>query len=138
MTEGLTFSASVEVRVPFLDNDLADFVLGLPPSLKVRGLTGKYLLRRALSGILPRAVLARRKTGFAAPIRSWVANDLGGMIGDLLSPDRVARRGLFRPEAVSALLADHRSGREDRSYQIWALLTLELWMEAYLDTRAPV
>jgi len=136
-TDKMSMAASVEVRVPFLDNDLVDFVFQLPPSIKVRGLKGKYILRRALEGVLPRAILSRRKTGFAAPIRSWIVNDLHEMVNDLLSPERVSRRGLFDPRAVSRLLIEQRRGWEDRSYQIWALLTLELWMQAYMDGVRP-
>jgi len=132
-TDKMSMAASVEVRVPFLDNDLVDFVFQLPPSLKIRGLQGKYILRRALEGVLPPAILSRRKTGFAAPIRSWIVNDLHEMVNDLLSPERVSRRGLFDPSGVSRLLSEQRRGWEDRSYQIWALLTLELWMQAYMD-----
>ena len=132
-TDKMSMAASVEVRVPFLDNDLVDFAFALPGSLKVRGLQGKYILKRALEGILPREIITRRKTGFAAPIRGWLANDLEDMVADLLSPGRTARRGLFDAKAVSALLAEQRTGQSDHSYSIWALLNLELWMQSALD-----
>ncbi len=132
-TDKMSMAASVEVRVPFLDNDLVDFAFSLPSSLKVRGLQGKYILKRALEGVLPRDIITRPKTGFAAPIRGWLANDLREMVGDLLSPDRLTRRGLFDPRTVSALLHEQSTGRHDRSYNIWALLNLELWMQSVID-----
>ena len=131
----MSMAASVEVRVPFLDNDLVDLAWRLPSSLKVRGLTGKYILKRALEGIVPRAIIDRPKTGFAAPIRGWLANNLQEMIGDLLSPAQVTRRGLFDSGGVSRLVGELRGGRADVSFPVWALLTLELWQRAYLDGR---
>jgi len=132
-TDKMSMAASVEVRVPFLDNDLVDFAFNLPAGLKVRGLRGKYILKKALRGIVPDQVIDRRKTGFAAPIRSWLHQDLRQMTCDLLSPDRIVRRGLFDPRAVARLIDDEMRGRADRSYNVWALLSLELWMEHVLD-----
>jgi asparagine synthase (glutamine-hydrolysing) len=132
-TDKMSMAASVEVRVPFLDNDLADFAFHLPASYKVHGLQGKYILKRALKGIVPDAIISRSKTGFAAPIRSWIVNDLQEMVGDLLSPRAIRGRGLFEPQAIAALTVGQHKGQEDHSYQIWALLTLELWMQGVLD-----
>ena len=130
-TDKMSMAASVEVRVPFLDNEVVDLAASLPSNLKVRGGTTKYALRRAMNGILPQEVLKRGKTGFGAPIRAWLAGDLQPMVGDLLSDEQLNRRGLFEPTAVKALVEDNLQGRTDNSYAIWALLTLELWMQAY-------
>ena len=132
-TDKMSMAASVEVRVPFLDNDLVDFALSLPGAMKVKGLQSKYILKRALHGIVPRDIITRAKTGFAAPIRAWLSRDLREMVADTLSVNRIARRGLFDPRAVSAMLLEQNSGRTDRSYNIWALLHLELWMQSVLD-----
>jgi asparagine synthase (glutamine-hydrolysing) len=132
-TDKMSMAASVEVRVPFLDNDVVDFAFSLPSSLKIRGLQTKYVLKRALDGILPSGIINRRKSGFSAPIRSWLTNDLREMAADLLSHDRIARRGLFEPRAVASMLQHHHQGHDDRSYNIWALLHLELWMQIVLD-----
>ena len=130
-TDKMSMAASVEVRVPFLDNEVVDLAASLPSNLKVRGGTTKYVLRRAMNGVLPQEVLKRGKTGFGAPIRAWLAGDLKPMVGDLLSDEQLNRRGLFEPTAVKALVEDNLQGRADNSYAIWALLTLELWMQAY-------
>jgi len=133
----MSMASSVEVRVPFLDRELAEFVAwSVPPELKVKGRmrpTTKYILRRAMRDILPREVLQQAKAGFAAPIDYWLAHDLKPMVDDLISPAQLRRRGVFRPEAVRRLVDEHRSGRADWSMQIWQFLTLELWMQTFLD-----
>ena len=136
----MSMASSVEARVPFLDRELAEFAARqVPPTLKLKGRvapTTKYILRRAMQGIVPDEVLHQPKAGFAAPVDYWLAHDLQEMVHDVLSPDRVGRRGIFRPAAVSRMLNEHRSGREDWSSQIWQLLTFELWAEAFLDRAA--
>jgi asparagine synthase (glutamine-hydrolysing) len=133
----MSMASSVEVRVPFLDRELAEFVAwNVPPHLKLKGLlrpTTKYIFRRAMRDELPREVLRQPKAGFAAPVDYWLAHDLDEMVSDLLSESQLRKRGLFRPEAVRRLLDEHRSGRQDRSMQIWQFLTLELWMQSFLD-----
>jgi asparagine synthase (glutamine-hydrolysing) len=133
----MSMASSVEVRVPFLDRELAEFVAwNVPPKLKLKGFvrrTTKYILRRAMQDVLPREVLRQPKAGFAAPVDYWLANDLKEMVGDLLSPAQLRNRGLFRPEAVERYVTEHRSGRRDWSMQIWQFLTLELWMRTFLD-----
>ena len=136
----MSMASSVEVRVPFLDRELAEFVAwNVPPRLKLKGFfrpTTKYIFRQAMKDILPREVLSQPKAGFAAPIDYWLANDLKEMMDDLLSESRIRERGLFRPEAVRGLVEQHRRGSQDWSMQIWQFLTLELWMQAFLDGSA--
>lgn len=133
----MSMASSVEVRVPFLDRELAEFVAwNVPPNLKLKGFfrpTTKYIFRRAMRDILPREVLRQPKAGFAAPVDYWLANDLKEMVDDLLGREQLRRRGLFRPEAVQRLIGEHRKGRQDWSMQLWQLLTLELWMQTFLD-----
>jgi asparagine synthase (glutamine-hydrolysing) len=133
----MSMASSVEVRVPFLDRELAEFVAhNVPPNLKLNGLfrpTTKYIFRKAMQDMLPREVLRQPKAGFAAPVDYWLANDLKEMVDDLLSERRIHERGLFRPEAVRALVDQQRRGAQDWSSQIWQFLTLELWMQTFLD-----
>ncbi|HWC18811.1 MAG TPA: asparagine synthase-related protein, partial [Terriglobales bacterium] len=116
---------------------LAEFVAkNVPPRLKIRGFwhpTTKYIFRRAMEGVLPKRVLSQPKAGFAAPVDYWLANDLRTMVDDLLSESAVAGRGVFQPAEVRRYVAEHRAGTEDWSMQIWQLLTLELWMQVFLD-----
>jgi asparagine synthase (glutamine-hydrolysing) len=133
----MSMASSVEVRVPFLDRELAEFVAwNVPPRLKLKGSlrpTTKYIFRRAMQGILPPEVLRQPKAGFAAPVDYWLAHDLKEMTNDLLSPSQIEKRGLFRPEAVRRFMDEHASGRQDWSMQLWQFLTLELWMQVFLD-----
>ena len=133
----MSMASSVEVRVPFLDRDLAEFVAwNVPPRLKLKGFwkpTTKYILRKAMGDVLPREVLQQPKAGFAAPVDYWLAHDLKEMVDDLLSSSQIRKRSLFRPEAVRRYVEEHRSGRRDWSMQLWQFLTLELWMQTFLD-----
>jgi asparagine synthase (glutamine-hydrolysing) len=133
----MSMASSVEVRVPFLNRELAEFVAwNVPPRLKLKGRlfpTTKHIFRKAMSGSLPEEVLRQPKAGFAAPTDYWLANDLREMTDDLLSESRVRDRGLFRPEAVTRFVNEHRAGSQDWSMQIWQFLTLELWMQNFLD-----
>ena len=133
----MSMASSVEVRVPFLDRELAEFVAwNVPPSLKLKGRlqpTTKYILRQAMRDILPKEVLRQPKAGFGAPVDYWLAHDLREMVDDLLSTSQVNKRAIFRPDVIRRLVDEHRSGRNDWSMQIWQFLTLELWQQAFLD-----
>src|SRR2546425_933861 len=133
----MSMASSVEVRVPFLDREFAEFVAwNVPPNLKLKGFfrpTTKYIFRKAMQDILPREVLQQPKAGFAAPVDYWLAHDLKEMVDDLLSESRVRQRGLFLPEGVRAFVEEHRRGAQDWSMQMWQFLTLELWMQTFLD-----
>jgi asparagine synthase (glutamine-hydrolysing) len=138
----MSMASSVEVRVPFLDRELAEFVAwNVPPHLKLKGFlrpTTKYIFREAMKGILPEEVLCQPKAGFAAPVDYWLANDLRPMVDDLLSESQVRSRGLLRPDSVNKFVKEHRNGSQDWSMQIWQFLTLELWMQTFLDGRSKV
>ncbi len=136
----MSMASSVEVRVPFLDRELAEFVAwNVPPELKLKGSLRpitKYIFREAMKGILPEEVLRQPKAGFGAPADYWLAHDLRGIVDDLLSETRVRRRGLFRPEAIRKFVEEQRQGTQDWSMQIWQFLTLEVWMQTFLDAAA--
>ena len=83
--------------------------------------------------LLPPEVLRQAKAGFGAPIDSWLANELRPMVDDFLCDGAVQRRGLFDPVAVRRLVAEQRRGRQDWSFQVWQLLTLELWCRVFID-----
>jgi asparagine synthase (glutamine-hydrolysing) len=133
----MSMASSVEVRVPFLDRELAEFVAwNVRPEWKLKGKwrpATKYIFREAMRSMLPKEVLRQPKAGFAAPVDYWLARDLRSMVDDLLSESQVRRRGLFRPEEVRRYIDEHRRGAEDWSMQIWQLLTLEIWMQLFLD-----
>ncbi len=136
----MSMASSVEVRVPFLDRELAEFAAThIPPYLKLKGFfqpTTKHILREAMRDVLPAEVLRQPKAGFAAPVDYWLANDLREMVDDLLSETNIRSRGLFRPEAVCRYIDEQRRGAQDWSMQIWQFLTLENWTRIFLDSGA--
>jgi asparagine synthase (glutamine-hydrolysing) len=83
--------------------------------------------------MLPAEVLRQPKAGFGVPVDYWLAHELKPMVDDLLSESRLRKRGIFQPDAVRSLVQQHRSGAQDWSMQIWQLLTLEIWMEQFID-----
>jgi len=135
-SDKLSMAASIEARVPYLDNEVVDYMERVPVALKLKWPTSKYLLRECLRGLVPDDIIRRRKAGFGAPIRTWLRRDLVGMVDDLLGPETIQKRGLFDCAAIRRLIDDDRSGRADNTYRIWALLTLELWMQTFLDAPA--
>jgi len=132
-TDKTSMAANLEVRVPFLNREMIEMAARMPPRLKLHGLKRKYVLKRALEGVLPRDVIWRRKAGFGAPIRSWLRGALRPMIDDLLSEEAVKRRGLFRPKEVRRVLDANFSGREDYNLHVFQLLGLELWHRTFID-----
>ena len=132
-SDRMSMAASVELRVPFLDKELVEWVAAaVAPRLKLAGSTTKYVLREAMGNAVGREVLRQPKAGFGAPVDVWLRGELAEMLGDLLSPARLRRRGFFKPEAVQALLKRHEAGKEDLSYQLWQLLAFEAWAERFL------
>jgi asparagine synthase (glutamine-hydrolysing) len=122
---------SLEVRVPFLDSRLVEFVETLPPQLKLRRLTGKYLHKKAMMKWLPRSVVYRKKKGFAHPIANWMRTSMRPLIEDcLLSKDSFIAQ-YFDQRYIETILREHRDGREAYMRQIYLLLSLELWSRAF-------
>jgi asparagine synthase (glutamine-hydrolysing) len=124
-------AASLEVRVPFLNRIAVDFIAALPLELKLKRLTGKYLLRRAMADLLPAEVLQRPKQGFAMPVAHWLGGPLRELVGDMLSPQRIRRQGLFNPSFVERLLHEHFTRQSDNRKQLWTLLIFQLWFARY-------
>jgi asparagine synthase (glutamine-hydrolysing) len=130
----MSMANSMEARVPFLDWQLAEWVMwNIPPSLKLKGRETKYILRRAMEHLVPAEVFAQSKTGFGAPVDYWMAHDLREMVDDLLGEQRVRQRGLFNPDTIAMWIREQRAGKADWSMQLWQLLTLELWMQQFVD-----
>lgn len=128
-----SMAVNLEVRAPFLNKDLVELSARIPSRLKLKGLTRKYILKKAAEKMLPREVVWRRKAGFGAPVRSWMRGALQRILDEFLSDSAVRERGLFRPEAIAKLRSENVSGREDNSLQLFQLLTLELWFREFID-----
>ena len=123
-----SMATSLEVRVPLLDHRLVELVWRLPLAVR-RGRRPKALLRGVLERHVPRAVTARPKAGFAAPIGAWLRGPLRPWAEDLLSADRLARGGLVDPAPVRRAFESHLAGRQDNEHLLWCVLMLEAWRE---------
>lgn len=122
---------SLEVRVPFLNHTLVEYVASLPHHLKLHGMTSKYLLRECLKGRIPENVLKRGKKGFNMPVAKWLTGPLRPLMEDMLSESRLKRDGFFNPAAVRTLLDDHLAGRQDQRKLLWTLLAFQLWHDRW-------
>jgi len=126
-----SMAVSLELRVPFLDHPLVEFMAGVPGAMKIRGLQKKHFLRTAFRADLPPEILAGRKRGFSLPVARWLREELRGVLEDVLSPARLARDGMFEPRVVDALKREHLARRRDWSGVLWALLMFHLWADHY-------
>ncbi|MGC1853134.1 MAG: asparagine synthase C-terminal domain-containing protein, partial [Solirubrobacterales bacterium] len=130
-TDRSSMAHSLELRVPFLDNEVAAMALGLATPLKVRGTAKKRLLRRALAPLLPKEVLRSPKQGFSIPVAAWLRGPLRGFAHETLSAETLSRQGWLDPPTVTGLLDRHCSGKEDLSRQLWGLMAFTLWFDRY-------
>jgi asparagine synthase (glutamine-hydrolysing) len=129
LTDKMGMATSLEVRVPFLDNRVVDFVCRVPPRYRMRGFALKRLLKASLKGVVPDLALSRSKRGFGTPMGTWLRSDLRPLVNDLLAEERLARDGLFNGDFINSLLAAHYAGVEDYTEPIFALLAFEVWRE---------
>jgi asparagine synthase (glutamine-hydrolysing) len=133
LTDRMSMAASVECRAPFVDYELIELASRIPSNGKVRGLTLKYLLKKAVEPWLPREVIERKKRGFGAPVGSWLRRELQPLISELLSEEQILQRGLFHWPAVKRILRAHEEQRSDYTDHIFALIAFETWCRIYLD-----
>ena len=129
----MSMAASIESRVPFLDHRLVEFVAALPPRMKLRGLTTKWILREAVRDLLPTQIITRRKMGFPVPFGRWMRQGWDAVARDVLLDRRSRERGIIDPAGVERLLSDHARGTTDGGDAVWSLLNLELWYRTFVD-----
>jgi asparagine synthase (glutamine-hydrolysing) len=130
-----TMAHGLEARSPFLDHELMEFAATLPSSLKLRGRSKKYVLRRAMRGLLPEPILERPKMGFGVPIDVWFRRDLVEYTRDVLLGSPARERGYFRMAVVERLIDEHRQGVREWHHQLWNLVIFELWHQMFVDRR---
>jgi asparagine synthase (glutamine-hydrolysing) len=128
-----TMAVSLEARSPFLDHHVIEFAASLPQHLKLRRLTGKYLLKKVLRKLLPSENLTRRKMGFGVPIGHWFRGKMQPFLREVILSEKALGRGLFKPDAVKQLVDQHVRAERDYSHQLWTLLMLELWFNRFID-----
>jgi asparagine synthase (glutamine-hydrolysing) len=135
----MSMAESIEMRVPFLDRELVEFVESLPTDYKLRHGRRKLVHKRAMSGLLPRTIVHRKERGFATPVDRWLRGELHGFARELLLDGAGASARLFAPARMSELLERHRAGRADHTRQLFALVSFELWARRFLaDPRGGV
>jgi asparagine synthase (glutamine-hydrolysing) len=128
-----SMAASLEVRAPLLDTEVAEFAASLPLSYKLRGLDGKWILKQVAKELLPREIVTRKKKGFGMPVAKWLRADLQSLLHDaLFDGDSLASQGRFDRRALAELVDEHARGRIDHRQRLWALLVLELWQRKNL------
>jgi asparagine synthase (glutamine-hydrolysing) len=128
-TDRASMAASTEVRVPFVDPVVVRAAFSFPGTQKVRGRRQKVVLKDAAEDWLPDEIVNRPKASFSAPLRAWVAHELKDVVDEVLLKGELVSTGFVRRSALLKLVEEERTGREDRSKQIWQLLTLELWLK---------
>ena len=130
-TDRSSMAHSLELRVPFLDQRVAEFALGLATPLKVRGFAKKRLLRQALAPLLPKEIVSGPKQGFSIPLAAWLRGPLEPFARETLSTATLERQGCLDPAVVTPILDRHCSGEEDLSRQLWGLMSFTLWFDRY-------
>lgn len=133
----MSMATSIESRVPFLDHVLVEFAATVPSRRKIKGLSGKQVVKKALAEYLPASIRHRRKMGFPVPYDSWLNERFGTGIESLLLEDRTQDRGWVDGGAIRDIFARHRGGRENLARQIWALWGLELWARIFFEGERP-
>ncbi len=133
----MSMAASIESRVPFLDHPLVEWVSRLPPSLKLRGVTTKWILREAMKDRLPAAILQRGKMGFPVPVGAWLRGPWSHLVDEYVVGERALARGIFDDVEVRRLVAEHSRGDVNHAERLWALLTMEVWQRIFIDGERP-
>jgi asparagine synthase (glutamine-hydrolysing) len=128
----MSMATSLETRAPFLDGDLMELAFSMPGHLKIRNGERKWILKQAMKDLLPESILNRKKEGFSIPMKNWLRRELQPLMRDLLSRDRLARRGLLDPDVVEELMNEHTAGRENHAHTLFPLMVFERWAEAHL------
>jgi asparagine synthase (glutamine-hydrolysing) len=130
----MSMAHSIEARVPLLDHKLVEFAATIPPELRLRRGTTKYIFKRAMRGILPDEIIDRPKHGFGIPLGRWFRGQLGAFVRELLLSETSRRRGIFNPAYIEQLVQRHENGRE-LDLHLWTLISFELWCRTFLDCR---
>jgi asparagine synthase (glutamine-hydrolysing) len=128
----ITMATSVEARVPFLDHHLIEYAMSLPRALKVKGQTGKHILKRALEPILPAELLYQRKRGFGAPVREWFRGPEGNDLIQQLLNSSIRKRKFFDYYFIGRMADEHRRETKDWSANLWCLLNLSVWYDRWI------
>ncbi|MFQ5510884.1 MAG: asparagine synthase (glutamine-hydrolyzing) [Candidatus Krumholzibacteriia bacterium] len=128
----LSMAHSLEARVPFLDVEFLEYAETLPSDMKLRGLTGKYIHKKAMSRWLPPQIIRRKKKGFATPMDRWLRGELTDYLRDTLLATGTECHQYFDRRAIAGMIDEHSAGARDYQRQLFALLTFELWHRIFV------
>lgn len=132
----ITMSRSLESRVPFLDHSLVEFTMDIPESWKTRNGEAKYLLKRAVEGLIPDEIIYRKKMGFGAPMSKWLEGEFGQRVEREILGSGLMERGYFNRDYIRGLFRQHREKRRDNGFYIWTLFNLTAWYDYWIHTGA--
>lgn len=132
LTDRMSMANSLEARVPLIDHHLVEFFASVPPHLKIKNYSKKYLLKKAAEKLLPKEVIYRKKMGFSVPLVVWFRNEMREYVKKALSPEQVNKAGLFNHNYISRVLGEHFSGKRNYDEKIWALINFMKWHEIYM------
>ncbi len=127
----ISMSTSIEARVPFLDHRLVEFAMSIPTEMKIKG-QPKYILKKAVEGLIPQHIIYRKKQGFGAPIKEWFKGDLGKYAADSIFGSRIRERDLFNYDYIENMMREHQSGQSDYSFFLWNLFNLSCWYDRWI------
>jgi asparagine synthase (glutamine-hydrolysing) len=130
-----SMAVSLEVRAPFLDQNVAEYASSLPLEYKLKGNTTKYILKKAVKDLLPKSITKRPKKGFGIPVAKWLKSDLNPLLHDMLSSERLLQQGFFDTKYVQKLISEHEQGTSNNYKQLWNLLVFQLWFENFINIR---
>ncbi len=130
-TDRASMAVSLEVRAPFLDHELVDFINSMPNQYKLRGWQTKYLFKELMKDKVPQNIVFRSKKGFGMPVAKWIKDELKDFVLDIFSQSKIKRQGIFNFDYINQLLREHFNSQKDNRKLIWTLLVFEIWLEKW-------
>ncbi len=129
-----SMALGLEVRAPLLDRKVIELACRISPKLRLSGLTSKFVLKKAVAGLLPAETIQRKKQGFAMPIARWLKDELRSLVNEQLSETRLKKDGLFSPSPIRRLVKEHAAGKADHRKPLWTLIAFQTWHQSFMQT----
>ena len=131
----MCMAASVEARTPFLDHQLVEYALAIPPHLKIKDGVTKGILKKAVKGIIPDDIISRKKQGFDVPVGAWIRRGKNNFFLEALMDSELRKRGVFEYRYVESLMRLHLEGKRDYGFLLWNLFNLSVWYDQWIAGR---
>jgi asparagine synthase (glutamine-hydrolysing) len=133
IVDRMAMAHGLEVRPPLLEHAMVEFAAEIPASLKLKGTTLKYALRRVAARYVDPALVTRRKQGFGFPIAHWLRSEMSGFLRHAVAHSRWIEQGVFEPATVTQLVEEHLAGKRDHNFRLWILMNLEIWHRLLIE-----